>query len=61
MTALLSVAEVAERFQVSEETVRRWARTGRIPTAGTPGREIRFDPDIIAAIIATRPDPEDPT
>jgi excisionase family DNA binding protein len=60
MTALLSVAEVAERFQVTEETVRRWARTGRIPTAGTPGRELRFHPDTIAAIIATRP-PEDPT
>lgn len=27
---LLTVAEVAERLRVSEETVRRWLRTGRL-------------------------------
>jgi excisionase family DNA binding protein len=33
---LLTIAEVAERLRVNEETVRRWVRAGRL-TAVMPG------------------------
>ena len=34
--------QVAERFLVSEQSVRRWARSGRIP-AYRAGSQFRFD------------------
>ena len=34
--------QVAERFLVSEQSVRRWARSGRIPAYRT-GSQFRFD------------------
>ncbi|MCK6574671.1 helix-turn-helix domain-containing protein [Myxococcota bacterium] len=37
-----TAAEVAERFRVSTETVRRWARSGRVPTFRA-GLLLRFD------------------
>lgn len=34
---LLDVHQVAEAWAVSEGTVRRWAREGRVPATRTPG------------------------
>ena len=34
----LTVAEVADRLRVSEPLVRRWARTGELPSIKLPGR-----------------------
>lgn len=40
----LRVADLAAHYEVGTETVRRWAREGRIPAVRI-GREIRFKPD----------------
>lgn len=37
-----TASEVAERFRVCAETVRRWARSGRVP-AFRAGTLLRFD------------------
>lgn len=37
-----TTVQVAERFVVSEQSVRRWARSGRIP-AYRAGSQFRFD------------------
>lgn len=40
---LLTTTEIAEEYRVSIETVRRWARSGQLPTtAVTPGGHRRF-------------------
>jgi excisionase family DNA binding protein len=42
----LSVKEVADRFQVSVDTVRRLVRAGKLPASRIGGRrgQLRFDP-----------------
>lgn len=49
---LLTPAELAERFGLQEETIRRWARNGRIPFVRLGERTLRFDPDAVAAMVA---------
>ena len=39
-----TTAQVAERFRVSGETVRRWVRSGRVPSFRA-GLLLRFDLD----------------
>ena len=38
----LTVPEVAERLRVTEETVRRWVRTGRLPAVMPGGRKAGY-------------------
>jgi excisionase family DNA binding protein len=57
MAKLMTVAEVAERLQVSKWTVYRLAESGALPAVRlVPGR-LRFDPAAIEACIrdAARP------
>ena len=41
-----SVADLAQRFRVSESTIRRWAGEGRI-AAYRFGRKLRFSPEAV--------------
>lgn len=49
---LLKVKEVAERFDVSANTVNRWARRGRIMAIRTPGGEYRIPAEYVQYIAA---------
>ena len=40
---LLTVAELAQRFRVRPETIRHWARLGRVPCLRCGPRSLRFD------------------
>lgn len=56
--SLLTADEVGEEFQILAETVRRWAREGRLQAVPLPGgRLIRFRRTDIEAIIAGTPNP----
>lgn len=45
----LTVAEVAKRFRLSDETIHRWARSGRLPFVDVLGVK-RFRREDIEAI-----------
>ncbi len=45
--------EVAPLAGVAESTVKTWARTGKIPSARTPGGHIRVRLSDLAAMLAT--------
>lgn len=47
----LRTEAVARRFRVSQATVSRWARTGRLPSFRTPGGQFRFDRAQIDALL----------
>ena len=49
---LLFTAEVAALFHVAPETVRRWALSGRLPGARTPGGQRRFAESAVLALLA---------
>lgn len=54
---LLTIQEVAERYQVSRETVARWVRSGDMSgiNLGTASRQIlRFHPDELARFERSR-------
>ena len=38
----MTADEVAEALRIDPETVRRWAREGRLRTVPMPGRALRF-------------------
>ncbi len=40
---LVNARTVAQRLSLDESTVRKWARTGRLPSYKM-GRSVRFDP-----------------
>lgn len=46
---LLTVGEVAERFRLTDETIHRWAREGRLPFVDVLGVK-RFRREVIEAI-----------
>lgn len=48
---LLTVAEVAEALRLSDETIHRWARQGRLPYVDVLGVK-RFRRDQIEAIVS---------
>jgi excisionase family DNA binding protein len=52
----LSAEAVAERFGIHPETVRRWARAGKIP-AFRAGVGWRFDLDEVEAALRSHPSP----
>ena len=48
---LLTTRQLAEVLNVTEATVRAWARTGRIPHAFLAGRDYRFSrADVLRAL-----------
>jgi excisionase family DNA binding protein len=49
-TGLLTIHDVAEIFEVSDETVRRWVADGRLRHIRLPSGGIRFEPEDIEAI-----------
>lgn len=50
---LLTVAEVAEKLRLSDETVHRWARAGKLPFVDVLGVK-RFRREVIEAIMQGR-------
>lgn len=50
LSPYLTAEQVAERFQVSAETAREWARSGKVPTIRTPGGQYRFSREVIDAL-----------
>ncbi|MDG4784375.1 helix-turn-helix domain-containing protein [Micromonospora sp. WMMD1102] len=48
---LLTVAEVAEAARVSDETVHRWAREGKLPHIKLPSGLKRFPRDGVEAML----------
>lgn len=49
----LTAVEVAERLQVTPETARDWARTGKVPAIQLPSGHYRFRAEDIDAIEQT--------
>ena len=54
----MTPGEVAPLAKVRESTVKRWARTGKIPSARTPGGHIRVRLSDVAAMLAAPAHPE---
>lgn len=50
---LISTGEAAELVGVSPDTLRRWAKAGRVRHVVTPSRRILFDPADIEAMYRT--------
>ena len=48
-----TVEEVAERLQVSDQTVRRWVKSGKLK-AYKPGREWRVKPSDLETFLESR-------
>lgn len=57
MQHLISAGEAAKLVGVSPDTLRRWAKAGRVRHVVTPSRRILFDPADIEAMYTTV-DPE---
>lgn len=47
--APLSTGQVAAKFGVAPNTVRRWAEEKKIRSFLTPSGQLRFPPDVVAA------------
>jgi len=54
MTRFLTAHELAEQLRVSPETIRAWARQGRIPRLRIGARPLLFDPDEVEAALRSR-------
>lgn len=52
---LLTPREVAGMFRVSDKTVVRWAKSGRLPSFRTPGGHRRFYADQVEAMLLVVP------
>jgi excisionase family DNA binding protein len=48
MTAL----DVSRLLKVHEETVRRWTRSGKIAAVKLPNNTVRYDPEVVRALVA---------
>lgn len=55
---LLTVQQVADLFGVSESSVTRWARIGRIVSVRTPGGSLRFRREDVQAFLVPQPESE---
>lgn len=54
---LLTPDEIAEKYQVSVQTIGRWARKGTLPTAArTPGGHRRFRRGDVERLFRAEPD-----
>lgn len=51
MSELLTATELAERLKVRPETVKVWAREGRIPAVRLSPKVLRFDPVAVLAAL----------
>ena len=54
----LSTEEVADRFQVDEQTVRRWIKSGKLE-AFKPGREWRIPPAALETLVESYSSPKE--
>jgi excisionase family DNA binding protein len=54
----LSIGDLAERYGVTESTVRTWRRTGTAPVAHKIGRHVRFRPEDVARWESARSEAE---
>jgi excisionase family DNA binding protein len=59
---LLTTSELARRLNVTQGTVQRWVRTGRVrPTLVTPGNQFRFSlDDVLEQLNQPRKRPDRP-
>ena len=53
--ALLTPAEVARMFRVSDKTVGRWAQQGKLTSIRTPGGHRRYREVEVRALLAGSP------
>jgi excisionase family DNA binding protein len=49
---LLTTSQVADRFQVTTWTVRKWVRDGKVPALKLSGKYVRFRPEDVERIVA---------
>lgn len=54
-TELLTARELAKRLRVSTETIRTWARRGRIPTVRLSPKVIRYNCEAVLSALSTTP------
>lgn len=54
MAEFLTAAELARRFKVSPETIRKWARQARIPVIRISPKVLRFDIQAVETVLAER-------
>ena len=54
MSELLTADEVAEKLRVRPDTVRGWAREGKIPSIRLSHKVVRFDGDAVVQALTER-------
>lgn len=52
---LITIGEVARRFNVTVKTVRRWDKPGLLPAVRTPGGQRRYRTSDVEAFIGSQP------
>lgn len=50
----MTTSEVAQLLEMSESTVRRWARQKKLPHFLSPGGQYRFDEDEVRKFVEAR-------
>lgn len=55
---LLTAGEVAQLFRVDPKTVTRWAKTGKLPHARTPGRHTRYHYGTMKTVLNNGQEPQ---
>lgn len=54
MNELITAQELAERLKLTPETVKLWAREGKIPVIRITPKTVRFDPVAVLAALSQR-------